>query len=235
MLSGELFTDEKAIGSSKLWSFHEPIMLKFLTLNCIAFTFKGKLTSELLDHSLVKYGFEKKKGEIVNPELLKEEGFNGFCLRAHIVPITGVNANLYLVVYPMPAEDLVLEYEAAKNPFFPGILLSKSEIKLGPKYSTILDEAIGTTILPALIVGSPLSSVPTVPSTQEILSRQATLLRTAIIPETKSSRSTMIERWEIIQEEGEKHFKKAVVDPVWPELDCQVNSGKLIFCFCYIH
>ena len=65
---------------------------------------------------------------------------------------------------------------AAANPKWPGILLSKSGIKLGPIYSSIFDETFGTPILPALIVGSPLNTVPVVPPTEELVARQASLL-----------------------------------------------------------
>lgn len=185
---------------------------------------------------MVNYNFTKKKGEPVEMEGIQGEGFNGFCLRAHIVPTAGTKANLWIVIYPGSAEDLTSEYAGAKNPKWPGILLSKSEIKLGPVYNSILDDACGTPVLPAIIVGSPLNVVPVVPPTKELVARQASLMRTATIPETKSSRAAMLERWEAIQEEGDRQFRKNTVDPIWPELLAeQADPGKNIFYFVFIN
>lgn len=224
-----MFSDEKVISGNKIWSFEEPLSLKISGLDCGIFKFSGQLTSELLDHSKVGYSFSKKKGEQVDLEGIQGAGFNGFCLRAYIVPTASTKANLWIVIYPGSAEDLTTEYGGATNPRWPGILLSKSEIKLGPVYNSIFDEACGTPVLPAIILGSPLSSVAVVPATKELVGRQAALLRTAIIPETKSSRSAMIERWEQIQEEGDRQFKKNTVDPIWPDLQTgQLDTGKYI-------
>lgn len=235
-MAGNLFVDEKVISSSKLWSFQESLSLKFTQLECSAFKFQSQLSSELLDHSMVNYNFTKKKGEPVEREVVQEEGFNGFCLRAHIVPTSGTTANLWIVIYPVSVEELLAEYALSKNPKWPGILLSKSEIKLGPVYNAILDDPCGTPILPAIIAGSPLNRVAVVPPTKELLARQASLMRTATIPETKSSRSAMLERWEAIQEDGDRQFKRISVDPIWPELlaDQSEPGNKNFVCLCFV-
>lgn len=228
VLKGKVYAEAKCVQGAKLWDMEENIQLKISEIDLTLFKFNGTLQSEILDHTLVDYSFHKKKGEEIEPEIIQQMGFEGFSLRAFIVPTSGAISNLIISIYPFPVESVEEIYPHAKNPKFPCIGASEMDIDMGIKASTILDNPVGTPILPGIIPGSPLSKVPNIPNTTEIISRLSSLMRTALLPEVRSSRSALFNWYDSIEEKGPENLKSGALENVWPEPEPVVNnSGRI--------
>lgn len=230
-LKGQLFSDP--VQATKLWEVDDSIILKLNKIDLSLFRFNGSLQSDILDHSQVEYSFNKKRGgEEVDPVEISQTGFEGFSLRAYLIPSSGLMSKLLITIYPFPEDVLFENYPQAKNTKFPGINANEVDISMGIDVATVLDRPVGSPILPAIIPGSPLSVVATIPPAGEILSRLATLLRTAVVPELRSSRSALFNRFDSIEEKGEENLKNIPPEVIWPEPEPVNNiSGKEIFYF----
>lgn len=217
VLRGSIYSDAKWVQASKLWDMDDPLLLKINKIDLSLFQFGNSLQSDILDHSKLEYSFHRKKGEEIDPSEIQDMGFEGFSLRAFLIPTSGVISKLLVAIYPFPEDILLESYPLAKNPKFPCISTGEMEIEMGVVASTILDDPVGSPILPGIIPGSPLATVASIPSTTELLSRLSSLLRTALLPELRSSRSALFNRYESIEEKGEDSLKSVPLEIVWPE------------------
>ena len=229
VLEGFIFEEPKLIAAAKLWEMEESFMLKINKLNLSLFKFSGSLQSAILDHSNIDFTFVKKKGEEIDPASIQEMGWQGFSLRAYLLPISGLVSKLLIVIYPHPKDVLLELFPQAKNPRFPGISFGEQDVDMGIDSTSVLDNNIGTPLLPGIIPGSPLSTITAIPTAAEIVSRLSKLMRTALNPETRSSRTALLNRYISIEEKGEENLKAGLLDLVWPEpAPVNINSGKTI-------
>lgn len=226
-------TYPESVPGGKLWEMEDSIMLKINRIELSSFQFKGTLQSELLDHSQLEYTFIKKRGgEEMDPAEIQDMGFEGFSLRAYIIPSTSLVSKLLITIYPFPEDLLIETYPQAKNNKFPGISGGELDINMGIEVATVLDKPVGSPILPAIIPGSPLSTIATIPPASEIISRLSTLLRSAIIPELRSSKSALFNRYDSIEEKGEENLKTISLEMIWPEPEPVASiSGKILILF----
>ena len=149
-----------------------------------------------------------------------------------IIPSSGSHAKMVLGIFPLPAETLLNDYNCAKNPAFPCIALHRADITLGIATPLVYDKIMGSPICPILITSSPLSRSQEVVSTDEILHKQAAVLRAVYCPEVKKSAAALLERWSSIATNGENNLKISAPEVIWPEGPRdRVTQGKF---FIYI-
>ena len=226
VLKGFLSSDPVQAG--KLWDIEDAIGLKMKKIDLSLFVFNGSLQSELLDHSQIDYTFIRRRGgEEIDPVDIANLGFEGFSLRAYLIPNSSLTSKLLITIYPHPTDILIERYPEAENVKFPGISAGELDISMGIDVATILDEPVGSPIMPAIVPGSPFATVAIIPPASEIISRLATLLRTAIMPEIRSSKTALFNRFDSIAERGVDNLKNMSLEVSWPEPDAVNNaSGK---------
>ena len=123
-----------------------------------------------------------------------------FCLRMFIYPSSSTFVAFALLIFPNSAEG-IKDHALASNPKWPGLLLSDGKIPLLPN-STSLKLKWGSPILPLFIPGAPWDVIPTVPPTADILFKFSSILRKAVLPETKRLGDSLQVRLEVLDKEG---------------------------------
>ena len=130
-LLGSLFK-EKRVFVTKTWTFLAPTSLTLSIPNANIFTFQnGNLYSDYLDSSACTFSFSQN-GSILAADSLASYNCKGFCLRAHLAPISGSFLNLWITLYPFSKDDLLAHYPAASNPAFPGLKVLAVDIPFAP-------------------------------------------------------------------------------------------------------
>ena len=220
LLYGKVFkTESKTIAAKKLWNSNT-MQLKVHELDLTAFKFKEDLTSELLDHGEINHKFIDKNDGLEVPEDVRADlGCTGFSMRATLVPTGPEKADLLLVVYPLPAEDLKNDQTASTDARFPGILVAKEPVTIGLKTTTVTESEIPSPVCPVFVAQTAtIDDDAHFPPTAEIMAKMLALLRKVAIPETKIDHAAVWRRWAEIRANGENNLKTTAPAALWPEV-----------------
>ena len=133
------------------------------------------------------------------------------------MPTTGHNVKLTLVIFPKKKEDLDSDQSLSDRAVFPGIKIGVFDVELGFDGQKIVDKAIGSPVLPCLVVKELIKSSTTIPSRDEFLYALSSTLRLAVSPEIKQNERTLSAAWAAIKEKGECQLSKESAPIYWPE------------------
>ena len=133
------------------------------------------------------------------------------------MPVSGNGAKMALMVYPAKKEDLLKDNPAIDKPVFPGIKVGVYDVEMGFDGQKIVDKAIGSPILPCLMVKEPIKSTSTIPSRDDFLAAISSTLRMAVWPEMKQNERTLSASWAAIRDKGEGQLSKDPPPAIWPE------------------
>ena len=171
-----------------------------------------------------------RNGDDLSPEELGDLEIDGFSLRLFVAPASGTTAKLLLGMYPLSLETLKQECRWAESPAFPCLVLTRMEVGLGIDSRQIFDHNWGSPSCPIFVAKTPLGRSGEVVKTEEILSKQAALLRATGWPEVKKNTTTLAERWTSISQNGENNLKATTPDIIWPERQASgPETGKKYF------
>ena len=81
-----------------------------------------------------------------------------------------------------------------------------------------MDKKFGHPVLPVFIPAEPITAKSTLPSSEEVITKMASLLRKVVIPEIKINRDKLAERMIELGAEGESQLKDLAPDLLWPNI-----------------
>ena len=213
-LEGTLFENSpKAVNLEKLWGTKRGLSLQIKSVNLSLFEFKGAMHSELVDSTDFNYEIKEDNFSIQASEC---DEFNGFALRAYVIPKSGTRASLLILLYPQNLSELTQTLDSVSDPRFPGFSLHKGDISLGIATTTLGQDQCGTPILPIIVPGCQIDEEFR-PTSHDLKAAMFHLLRTITLPEVKSSHKTLKERWQLLGEQGSSQLKDSQADLIWPE------------------
>ena len=179
---------------------------------------EGGLTSDYLDGNSCKASFftntDPANPTLIQGEDLEARGVGDFCLRAYATPQSPNLVKMWILIFPSSAEE-VLSHPLGRNPAWPGILAFSGQVPLFPPSSS-LSLPWGQPILPLFIIGGSLETLPYCPSSQEISSRTATILRTCSTPDYYRTGALLIARWRELDEDGAAKLISPPLEKIWP-------------------
>ena len=218
-LLGDFLSEPIIIPAKKLWpNVTDTISLSISMPSPNLFNFPDSLTSDYVDENETSHLFfwnnAASNSALTDEELIANE-VGSFCLRMFIYPSSSTFVAFALLIFPDSAEG-IKDHALASNPKWPGLLLSDGKIPLLPN-STSLKLKWGSPILPLFIPGAPWDVIPTVPPTADILFKFSSILRKAVLPETKRLGDSLQVRWEVLDREGAGALDPALPPMVWPE------------------
>ena len=149
---------------------------------------------------------------------LETLGINGFCLRLHIIPDSADKAKMILSVIPHSKDTLLEDNPLGEDPRFPSLAVLRSTIPLGIQTASVLDKKFGHPVLPIFIPAEPITAKSTLPSSEEVITKMASLLRRVVIPEIKINRDKLAERMTELAADGESQLKDLAPDLLWPNI-----------------
>ena len=220
LLYGSIFkSDDKTISAKKLWN-STSMQLKLSEIDLHSFEFKEHLTSEFLDHEKIAHKYVDKNDGLEIPEDVRADlGCKGFSLKANLIPVAGEQAELTIVAYPLPADQLKADQKASSDPRFPGIMVAKETISMGLKTSAVTDSEIPSPICPVFVAQTAtVDDDAEFPSTEEVMAKMSALLRSVNVPETKIDHTAVWKRWAEIKANGENNLKTSAAPALWPEV-----------------
>ena len=214
---GELFVEPRIFKSSKFFTFTDH-QLVIISIDTEHFDFPGTLASNLVDHSSFRYVF---RGGSQNAELTAEEarqlGFQGFCLKFFAVPTSERWARYTLVLFPLDKAALLAKYPIAEDPRFPGLQVDVGDCELTPFQGAVLEDCNwGAPILPIILSRNQFVEGGNFPSSTQLRSGLASLMRKAKKPEIKQNLDFLMERWAEISEHGAAALKDGPPAQLWP-------------------
>ena len=230
-LAGEFLSDPIIIPAKKLWpNVSDTISVSFNLSLPNLFSFPDSLVSDYVDESEVPHVFiwnnVASNSSLSDADLIEHE-IGSFCLRLFAYPSSCTFAYFAIMIYPDSTEGLK-EHALAQNPKWPGLLLADGKIPLYPA-STALKLKWGSPILPLIIPGAPLDLFPGIPSNAELLYKLASVLRSAVLPESKRMGESLLIRWEALDSEGAGALDSALPPTIWPEPPCPLLSSGRVF------
>ena len=214
---GELFIEPRTFKCSRFFQFTDH-QLVIISLDTEHFDFHGSLTSNLVDHSSFQYVFRRNNQSAdLTPEEARQLGFKGFCLKFFAVPTLERWARYTLVLFPLDKESLISKFPVAEDPRFPGLQLDVGECGLAPFQDTVLEDCDwGAPILPIILTRNKFVEGGNYPSSTQLRSGLASLLRKARKPEIKANPDNLMERWAEITEHGAAALKDFPPAQLWP-------------------
>ena len=118
----------------------------------------------------------------------------------------------------MNKETLLQDNPLGEDPRFPSLAVVRSSIPLGIQSASVLDKKFGHPVLPVFIPAEPITAKSTLPSSEEVITKMASLLRKVVIPEIKINRDKLAERMIELGAEGESQLKDLAPDLLWPNI-----------------
>ena len=230
-LVGEFLSDPIILPAKKLWpNVSDTISLSINLSSPNMFSFPDSLVSDYVNESETQHLFfwnnAATNSALSDADLIDQE-IGSFCLRMFVYPSSCTFAAFSILIFPDSAEGLK-DHALAMNPKWPGLLLSDGKIPLSPA-STTLKLKWGSPILPLVIPGASLDLVPEIPSTAELLYKLSSVLRSAVLPESKRIGESLLIRWEALDSEGAGALDSALPPTVWPEPPCPPLSSGRVF------
>ena len=215
-LLGSVFSHKK-LNASNFWNFAAPTTLTLSIPDASVFQFlNGNLFSEYLDASTFTYSFSQARTPVSAP-LLSDAGFFGFTLRAHLMPISATYTKLWISLTPFPLDTLLSDHPLASSPTFPGLKVLEGDIPLGPASSgPPLTKNWGCPISPAILLGAPLGDSDNFPSALTLTAAISAMLRKAIKPDLYSKSSKLLDRCQLILDNGASKLRNPPLDFIWP-------------------
>ena len=214
---GELFAAPKVFKSSRFFEMVDH-QLVIISINTEFFEFPGSLASKLVDHTSFQYIFRRdNQGQEITAEQAKELGFKGFCLKFYAVPSLETWARYTLVLFPLDKAALLTRFPMAEDPRFPGLQVDVGDCELQPHQGDVLENCNwGAPILPVLLTPSAFVEGGQYPSSAQLRSGLASLLRKAQKPEIKSNPDNLMVRWAELEEQGSSALKDSTPTLLWP-------------------
>ena len=215
---GELCIDGPLIfKSSKFFPFtdHQLVVTSIRTGN---FFFPGTLTSNLVDHTQIEYFFRR---DAAGPPLSLGEahdlGFRGFSLKFFATPYMERWAKFTILIFPIDKVSILERFAFAEDPRMPGLQFEGGDFQLTPGQNDVLQEADwGQPILPILLSETEVSENSDFPSSNDLRTAMALLLRKARRPEVKKNLDFLTQRWNELSERGAAALKDVNPDTRWP-------------------
>ena len=244
VLKGDMFSDNpKLLGASKFFEVNSPLQLVIESLDCAKFVFNNSMVSDYLDSSQVQFQFRKDRN---SPAISAAEalaaGFRGFTVRAFVQPTAEARLKISVSLYPSSLTELLDQNPLAATPYFPGISLGFLTFPFAPKCREIFAEgSYGLPVFPALISESPFMTGAPHPSTSQIITAVAAVLRNVHIPNSSLTRANLLPIWETLKTSGELGLKITKPDLVWPkpQNDESENEGRpfllIVVSLCALH
>ena len=194
-------------------------------LNTSVFTFnEGGLTSDLLDSSAITTHWFLD-GVPMSPEARTQAGIDGYSLRCHITPkqvlTTGTWAAINITLFPLPKASLLEQNPLATHHNFPGFkLYSANAMPIGFQTAKVFNKLnCGSPILPGVLVGGDWDDLPHTPSTSELRSALAAVMRNVTPPDNRKGPDALAKAWEDLRSTGEPGLKNlsSKLKDLWPE------------------
>ena len=232
-LKGPIFDGkDHPFKSSKLFQLTNKYTIVFGKLECSAFTFVNGTVSNFLDSAEVDFEFRDENKKPVSEEALEAAGYQGFALRAFLLPTTPTYAKLSILLYHVGLDDLLNQNPKAVAPHFPGVLLVSHEIPFLPTHRDFFGDAYcGLPFTPALISEAEFTEEDR-PATEELIASLSALMRNVFIPEARLSVSHSAPRWAAILEKGEDALRKEAPVLIWPDpISTQTAPGGIYILF----
>ena len=217
LLQGTLYKSGKALEVSKLWNTKANILLKLEALDLTKFKLGGNMYSEYLNSDEIEHTFvDRDKSAEAEAAVLSTNGIQGFCLRVFLAPMTSKSANLAMLLFPASLDTLTADHELFEKPNFPGIVITRAEILLGPQTKTITDKIYGSPLMPVLCPSNPILTSSKTPEMCQIAGGIAALLRKTQAPDCKANHKTLNEAWELLKVDGDSRLASKSYDRFWP-------------------
>ena len=224
-LVGDFLSNPIIFPAKKLWpNVSDTISLSINLSLPNLFFFPDSLVSDYVNESETQHLFFWNNADtnsaLSDADLIDHE-IGSFCLRMFVYPSSCTFAAFSILIFP----------DSAMSPKWPGFLLSDGKIPLSPT-STTLKLKWGLPILPLVIPGVSLDLVPEIPSTAELLYKLSSVLRSAVLPESKRIGESLLIRWEALDSEGAGALDSALPPTVWPEPPSPpLSSGRVFLLF----
>ena len=217
LLQGTLYKTGKNLEVPKIWNTKANLLLKIEPLDLSKLALGGNMTSEYLDSKDIEHSFvDRDKAAVADADLLAANGVNGFCLRVFLAPATTKSANMTVLLFPASLDTLQADHPLRERSAFPGVVITRAEIMLGPQTKNITDKVYGSPIMPVLCPSNPILTTTKVPDMCQIAGSIAALMQKAQAPDCKNGHKTLLESWELLKRDGESRLAKKTCDRSWP-------------------
>ena len=237
LLQGTLYKTGKALEVSKLWNTKANFILKIEALDLTKFRMGGNMFSEYLDSDDFDHAFwDKDKKAEAEATALADNNIKGFCLRVFLAPMSSKSANLAVLLFPASLATLEADHPQHQKPAFPGIVITRAEILLGPQTKTITDKIYGSPLMPVLCPSTPILSSSKIPQMCQLAGSIAALLKKTQAPDCKANHKTLNESWENIKRDGESRLAEKSYDKYWPApVRKSIDTGRnILISYCSI-
>ena len=228
LVQGLLYKSTKTLDVQKIWATKANWHLKLEPLDLAKFDIGGVLVSDFLDSPEIEHSFiDRAQGGLVSNDDLTIESISGFCLRIFLSPMTSKTASLTVLIFPLPKTTLMADYRLAEKHSFPGIVITRAEITMGPQTKTITDKIYGSPLMPVLVPTNPITSNTVIPEMCQLAGGIAALLQRVGAPDCKNNHKTLKESWDAIKKDGESRLVDKGYDKKWPSpIRVSAEEGK---------
>ena len=227
-MEGALSASPVQVQASKLWeTAGNDIVLSVAVPSGNAFVFEGgRLTSDYLDHEVVKYKFTRE-GKVLAEAEREANGVGEFCMRivAHLGKTSnaagGPNIKFTMLIFPLSAGNTLEQAGAAQSTAWPGIKALEGTCQLFPPAKV---GEWGAPCYPLLNTKSRAANCKELPDGEQLRFALAGVMRTAARPTGCTSLGGL-----------KKYTGKMMKDPeaanpqeptiTWPEASRPRNSG----------
>ena len=217
ILLGSLFL-EKTFNTTSFWNVTPPATLCLSIPDLSVFSFSdGNLYSDYTPSAALDYSF--KRGNVtLTREDASSSGLSDFCVRAFVYPIAVNFARILILLFPY-TENVLAENPLYQDPRFPGIKCCDFDIPLAPSGpDSPLERSWGFPLVPAIFPGSSWSADSLLPSGMVLRAALTSILRSAVLPETKLNLSTFQRRLEELNTAGGFSNPSKLPLLIWPSL-----------------
>ena len=235
-LAGDFLPDPIILPAKKLWPDVPDTISISLTLSSPdQFIFQDSLVSDYGTEEVIIHHFfrnNQASNSTLSEEQLIEHGVGSFCLRLFVYPSSSTWVSFSLLIYPEALSELK-DHALYSNPKWPGLLLADGKFPLFPS-STMFKTKWGSPILPLIVPGAPLDSLPSLPPNSVLLAPIASILRTATLPETKRMGEALLARWAELDQHGAGALDSSLPTSVWPEFSAPFPSSGSFCCPLFV-
>ena len=226
-LMGKLYEEGVSIKAERLWlGVPASLRLNLKIEEASILTLSGTMVGDYVDQADLDWTITDEMPGLTPKTLdqgeLVEKGVGGFCCRVFAYPVRPTWVKIAIMVYPLNREELAMQHKLYNNPAFPGIEFKSEEIQFCPLSN---DKRWGCPFVPLLLTGGCRGTFPHIPDTDEIRAKVASILRTAVKPDSSRNMAGLQPKWEAISVAGASKLKEKVPDTIWPEIEGSSSAG----------
>ena len=216
-LAGSLFED-RSYNAGVYWELSSAVTLKLSIEDLSIFNFPdSRMVSDHVSSADLSFSFLEDDQEIT-ADNYDDFGLTPFCIRAYAYPTSDTWSKIVLILNPCSYSSLS-DSPVYLDTRFPGFKLGEFLLPLGPDPAfSPIRRTWGFPFTPAVLPSTPFSLATGVPSGRLLREALTGILRSATIPEVKSTRTNYLARCTEIFSEGATALKSRFPSLRWPPL-----------------